>query len=43
MKAAKKLHAPREPKPDFELITLEQWFADLWPAADKFGGAPFLC
>jgi streptomycin 6-kinase len=35
--AAQRLHAGREaPLP--ELVPLDQWFRDLWPAADKYGG-----
>lgn len=35
---AKKLHASRDAKPDFELVTLEEWFKDLWPGAILYGG-----
>ncbi|WP_343523938.1 aminoglycoside phosphotransferase family protein [Pedobacter sp.] len=39
----KKLHAPRLQKPRFKLITLDEWFADLWPAAVKYGGVIAQC
>ncbi|WP_114789091.1 aminoglycoside phosphotransferase family protein [Niabella yanshanensis] len=35
---AKKLHAPRRSHPDFDLVTLDEWFKDLWPGAVKHGG-----
>ncbi len=35
---ASKLHAPRQTTPDFELVTLEEWFKDLWPGAVRHGG-----
>src|SRR6202008_835844 len=34
---ARRLHAPRD-KPPPELIPLDDWFRDLWPACDKYAG-----
>ncbi|MGE0212979.1 MAG: aminoglycoside phosphotransferase family protein [Parvibaculaceae bacterium] len=36
-KVAARLHAPRGSAPP-DLIPLEQWFRDLWPAAERLGG-----
>lgn len=35
--AAARLHAPRA-KPPPELVELEPWFRDLWPAPSRYGG-----
>ena len=34
---AKKLHAPKNTSPEFELIPLKDWLKDLWLGADKYG------
>jgi streptomycin 6-kinase len=40
--AIARLHAVKKPQPT-DLIPLETWFADLWPAAEKHGGILTRC